>query len=112
MNREKATRWLALLLGVAFILDGIAETVRVVTSGDGGLAFWFLSLCGGGTLILIGMFVVNRPWSSFALIAVGCLGATLATAWTIVMPLLTATLVTLALVRAGEASDAAAASAG
>jgi len=35
---------LALGLGVVFIVAGLAETYRAVSSGDGGVVFWFGSL--------------------------------------------------------------------
>jgi hypothetical protein len=92
---------LALVLGIVFILTGIAETVRAVRSGDGGLPFWFGSLCGGGTLILVGAFSLSRRrWLSFSLTAIGCLAAATATMWTLVLPLLATLLLVLALLRA------------
>ena len=92
---EKWRRRLALVLGIVFILTGIAETVRAVRSGDGGLPFWFGSLCGGGTLILVGAFSLSRRrWLSFSL------AAATATMWTLVLPLLATLLLVLALLRA------------
>ncbi|HEY6683138.1 MAG TPA: hypothetical protein VI030_09200 [Propionibacteriaceae bacterium] len=38
---EKWRRRLALTLGIAFILGGVAETARAFGSGDGGVLFWF-----------------------------------------------------------------------
>ena len=106
---EPVDRWrrrLALLLGAVFILAGIAETVRALRSGDGGLPFWFGSLCGGGTLILVGTFALSRRvWLSFILTAVGCLAATIATMWTIILPLLSVLLVVLTLRWAVQASE-------
>jgi hypothetical protein len=94
-------RRLALVLGIVFILDGIAETVRAIRSGDGGLLFWFGSLCGGGTLILVATFALSRRlWLSFSLTAVGCLAAAIATMWTLILPLLATLLLVLALLRA------------
>jgi hypothetical protein len=98
---ERWRRALALVLGVIFIIAGMAETVRVIRSGDGGLPFWFGSLCGGGTLILVGTFALSRRvWLSFSLTAVGCLAVALATMWTIILPLSAALLLVLALLRA------------
>jgi hypothetical protein len=94
-------RALALVLGVIFILLGIAETIRAFRGGDGGLLFWFGSLCVGGTLILIGTFALSRKvWLSFSLTAMGGLAAANATMWTIILPLLAALLLVLALLRA------------
>ncbi len=98
---DRWRRRLALVLGIIFILDGIAETVRAIRSDAGGLIFWFGSLCGGGALILLGTFALSRRlWLSFALTAVGCLAAGIATAWTIILPLLATSLLVLALLRA------------
>ncbi|MGH8867699.1 MAG: hypothetical protein ACRDYU_06870 [Actinomycetes bacterium] len=103
MNRERTTTRLAWFLGVTFIVFGIAEVVRVIGWGGGGLAFWFLSLCGGGTMILIGSFVVTRrAWLSIALVTVGSLAASLATAWTVILPLLAMTLLVLTMLRPRE----------
>ena len=100
MTQDRAVKGLAWFLGVVFILFGIAEVIRVVGWGGGGLAFWFLSLCGGGALILLGTFVVTqRPWLSLTLVIVGCLAATIATMWTLILPVLAMTLLVLTLLR-------------
>ena len=66
MSRDRKVQRLAWFLGLVFILFGIAEVIRVAGPGGGGLALWFLSLCGGVALTLIGTFVVTqRPWLSF-----------------------------------------------
>jgi hypothetical protein len=104
---DKWRHVLALVLGVVFILLGIAETVRAIRSGDGGLPFWFGSLCVGGVLILIGTFALSwNVWLSFSLTAVGSLAAANATMWTIILPLLAAMLLVLTLLRAVRASKA------
>jgi hypothetical protein len=89
--------WLAWFVGLTFILLGVAEVASRVSSSEpvdaAAVAFWSLSLCGGGSLILIGRFLVTRPpWASTVLIAVGCLAGMVATAWTLVLPLLAGTL--------------------
>jgi hypothetical protein len=97
----KLTRWLGIFLGILLIAAGVAETVRLTRSGDGGLIFWFGTLVGGGTLILIGTVLrarasrLGRP-----LVVAGCVLGLLPTAWTIVVPLL---LVALAILTAREA---------
>jgi hypothetical protein len=102
---DRWRRALALVLGVVFILLGIAETIRAIRSGDGGLPFWFGSLCVGGTLILVGTFALSRKvWLSFSLTAMGGLAAANATMWTIILPLLAALLLVLALLRAIQLS--------
>ena len=40
---------LVILLGLLYVGAGIAETVRLVRTDDGGIAFWFGTLVGGGT---------------------------------------------------------------
>jgi hypothetical protein len=91
-------RWFT---GVVFIVFGIIEVVARVVSPDpleaDALAFWFLSLCGGGALVLLGSFVFTRPaWASFALVSVGCLAGMLATMWTILLPILALAVLILA----------------
>ena len=93
---DRWRRRLALVLGIVFILAGIAETARAIRSGDGGLAFWFGSLCGGGALILVGTFSLSRRrWLSFTLTALGCIAAATATMWTLVLALLSVVTTTL-----------------
>ena len=41
-------------LGLMYVLLGVAETIRLVVTGDGGFFFWFGTLVGGGTLLLLG----------------------------------------------------------
>ena len=73
---DKWRRVLALVGSVVFILLGIGETVRAIRSGDGGLPFWFGSLCVGGVLILLGTFALSRKvWLSFGLTAIGSVTA-------------------------------------
>jgi hypothetical protein len=105
VKRDRVVRRLASFLGILFLLFGIAEVIRVVGWGGSGLAFWLLSLCGGGALILIGTFgVQGRPWLSCTLVAVGCLAAAVATMWTLILPILALTLLVLTLLRSGEAA--------
>jgi hypothetical protein len=65
MDVEKLTDRLPVVLGGLYLVAGVAETIRVVSSGDGGLAFWFGSL-----------------------VSVGALAGMLATMWTLVVPVL------------------------
>jgi hypothetical protein len=104
VNRAKGINGLAWFLGVGFMLLGIAEVaVRVAAGNSSGLAFWFLSLCGGGASILIGNFVLTRrPVAAFALVTVGCLAATVATMWTLILPILALTLIVLTWRRSRE----------
>jgi hypothetical protein len=98
----KLTRWLGIVLGILLIADGVAETVRLTRSGDGGLAFWFGTLVGGGSLILAGSVLRTR----FArvgptLVLIGCVVAIVPTMWTIIVPML---LLALLILTAREAA--------
>ncbi|TDO48401.1 hypothetical protein EV643_10730 [Kribbella sp. VKM Ac-2527] len=44
MRRQVFTRWLGICLGAVFVLLGVAETIRVFVSGDGGLVLPVLAL--------------------------------------------------------------------
>jgi hypothetical protein len=110
MSRGRVARRLAGVAGAVFILLGIVEvTVRIVspeTVEADALAFWFLSLCGGGALVLLGSFVVTRPaWASFVLVAAGCLAGALATMWTVVLPVLALTVLVQAVPRRAQGID-------
>ena len=86
MDRVKVTRRLAAGLGVVLILLGVSEVIRDVRAGDGGYVFWFVSLCGGGALILWGTFrPPARDPLALGMVVVGCLMAIVATMWTIVV---------------------------
>ena len=88
MARPRLARRLTLALGVLYIAAGIAETVRVLRSGDGGLWFWCGTLVGGGSLVVGGLVTARRhPRVGGALICIGCLLGIVATSWTIVIPL-------------------------
>lgn len=112
VNKDRAASALTWFVGVVFIALGVIEVVVRVVSRDpvelDALAFWSLSLCGGGALVLLGAFVVPRPsWGSFALIAAGCLAGTVATMWTLLLPVLAAAVLVLAVPRRREGVDGA-----
>lgn len=72
-------------------------TIRVLTSGDGGLTFCFGTLVGGGSLVLLGELAFReRPRLSFGVIALGCVAGLLPTLWTILVPLFALTVLVLA----------------
>jgi hypothetical protein len=100
MAGGRSTDFLTILLGVLYIVTGIAETTRAVVSGDGGIPFWFGSLVGGGALILLGHVLRRR-----VLVTVGCLAGVLATAWTIVVPVIALIVIVAAWRSTGEASS-------
>ena len=90
---------LAAFVGGLFIVLGIIEVAVRVLSDDpldwDAVVFWSLSLCGGGALILAGRFAARTGWLSKGLIAVGCLLGSIATAWTILLPILAIALLAL-----------------
>ena len=96
MDRPRLRFWLTLGLGLLYVAAGVAESVRAVTSGDGGLWFWFGTLVGGGALVLSGMAVSSRhPNVGRTLICVGSMMGVLATGWTLVVPLIAVAVVVL-----------------
>jgi hypothetical protein len=97
---------LTVVLGVLYIVAGIAETTRAIVTGDGGIPFWFGSLVGGGATILLGALVFrHRPWLYVSLITVGCLAGAIATLWTLIIPLIALIVIVLAVLRTGEEID-------
>lgn len=82
-----------------FFVAGCAELVAQRDNPTALLVFWLPALWGGAVLILCGVFLAKREGLSVALVGVGAAASTLATAWTIVMPLLNATLVALVVFR-------------
>ena len=109
MQDRRAVRWLTWVVGVAFVGLGVAEVSTRLFSSEPtdveAVAFWFISLCGGGALILAGRFVVPRPsgWS-ITMVATGCILGTLATAWTLVLPVLAVTLLVMTVVEQAQPS--------
>ena len=100
MTRDRATDVATVGLGVVYVLAGIAETIRVVVTGDGGLAFWFGTLVGGGTAILLGILAFrDRPRVYASLVVGGSIVGLLATMWTLLIPLVALTVVFLTIQR-------------
>ena len=98
MRRETFTRALGAFLGLSYIALGIGETIEHF--GELSLLFWFPTLCGGGGLILIGVFkVVSPAWASDSLVVVGALAGALAASWTLAAPILSITLIVLTVIR-------------
>ena len=87
-------RWFGLGLGGLLIAAGIAETIRLTRSGDGGLLFWFPTLVGGGLLVVVGTLLRPRkPMPGFVLTTIGCVAGILPTIWTVIVPVLLIALV-------------------
>ena len=85
----RRTWWFGIVLGCLLVAAGVAETVRLLKSGDGGLAFWFPTLVGGGLLIVAGTLLLpRRPVLGCILTLIGCAAGLLPTMWTLVVPVL------------------------
>jgi hypothetical protein len=96
--------WCGILLGGLLVAAGVAETVRLSSSGDGGFAFWFGTLVGGGVLILVGTLLLSRrPTLGAVLTVIGCVAGLLPTLWTVVVPVLLLALAVAATRRAAAA---------
>ena len=94
----RRTWWLGVVLGSLLLGLAVAETIRVLRSGDGGLAFWLGTLGGGGALVLAGTLLADRmPRPALVMTVVGCVAGILPTMWTLFIPLLLLTLAVLRL---------------
>ena len=83
------TWWFGMSLGCLLVAAGIAETVRLLRTGDGGLWFWLPTLVGGGALVIAGTLVLSRrPRLGGVLTCSGCVLGILPTMWTLVVPVL------------------------
>ena len=104
--RARAARWLAWGVGIVFILLGVVEVAVRVLSSDPidsqAVVYWFVTLCGGGTLVLLGGFVITRPGWALAAVVLGCLMGTIATTWTVLLPVAALTLVVLSILQTGK----------
>jgi len=102
MKRETSRRALGAFLGLGYIALGIAESIEHMDAYSLNWIpfFWFPALCGGGVLVLVGVFkVVSPAWASIGLVAVGALAGALAALWTVVAPFLSITLIVLTVLR-------------
>ena len=105
MRRDRlsqAVRALGATIGVVFLALGFAEFVTHLDDPL-SLLFWLPALWGGGALVLFGVFRPStRSWLSLVLLIVGAFLGLLATAWTVVMPVLVFVFFVLVIVRAGQ----------
>ncbi|HWC28518.1 MAG TPA: hypothetical protein VG845_00410 [Dehalococcoidia bacterium] len=100
MTEGKAIRALGAILGCGFLITGIVESAIAIAGNDEIVFFWFPALCGGGALILLGVFkVADRPRLSLGLVAAGSLAGGLATAWTLIVPIVALALIVLVATR-------------
>jgi hypothetical protein len=89
-----------------FIVLGVVEVAVRVLSSDPidteAVVYWFVTLCGGGTLVLLGSFVITRPGWALAAVVLGCLMGIIATIWTLVLPVAALALVILTILQVGK----------
>jgi hypothetical protein len=99
---SRVTLGLGVLLGVGYIVAGIVGWIADVSDGDGSdLVFWLVFLCGGGLVLLAGLFRVTAPrWLSVLLVAIGAVAGALALVWTVIVPILALILIGLVVFRA------------
>jgi hypothetical protein len=104
--RGRAARWLAWGVGIVFIVLGVVEVAVRVLSSDPidtqAVVYWFVALCGGGTLVLLGGFVISRPGWALAAVVIGCLMGMVATVWTVLLPVAALALVVLSILQVGK----------
>ena len=96
MSSERQIALLGGFLGIGFFVMGLIESAIAIIGNDNIVFFWFPALCGGGLLILLGVFKVLHPaWLSVALVTIGAITGGLAMAWTLIVPLLALALIVL-----------------
>ena len=102
MPSERVRRYTSLLggtLGSLYVLFGAIELIAK-RDDPVSLLFWLPALWGGAALVLGGVFFVRTPlWLPIAMVLTGLAGATLATAWTVVVPLAAVALGVLVVLR-------------
>jgi hypothetical protein len=103
-----SARILGLTLGAIFVLFGVVEVITHRDDSVGALAFWGLSLLGGGALVLAGTVVrrTSRRWG-LVLVTIGALAGTNATLWTLLVPVVAIVTVVVAFRERGPAAAAA-----
>lgn len=89
-------------LGGIFVLFGVIEVFTHRDDTAVALAFWGLSLLGGGALVLAGTELrPSRRTVGLTLLTIGALAGTNATLWTLVIPIF-AIVTLVAAYRAGD----------
>jgi hypothetical protein len=86
-------RMLGAALGAIYLAFGVGELIAHLDQPV-SLAFWVPSLIGGGALVLYGIFG-RRTRFSTRLVVFGALLGLVATAWTLIVPVLAIVLVVL-----------------
>lgn len=94
---SRAIRPLGAAVVAGFSVLGVAELVARLDDPL-VLLFWLPTLWGGALLVYLGVFrLANRPQLALLLVVVGALLGCLASAWTLLMPVLAVTLAAIAL---------------
>jgi hypothetical protein len=93
VSTDRPTRWVPILGGVVGGLYLALGLVELFTHLDepASLAFWLPALWGGGALVLYGVFA--RAQVVAAPVVAGALVGMVATAWTLILPVLAIALV-------------------
>jgi hypothetical protein len=78
-------------VGVVFLAFGVAEVAVRLPADDpidpAALAFWSISLLGGGALVLLGALRVGgQSGRGLLLLGIGVFLGSLATMWTLILP--------------------------
>jgi len=96
MTDDRRIAILGGFLGIGFFVMGLVESAIAINGSDDIVYFWFPALCGGGLLILLGVFKVLQPaWLSAGFVTVGAVTGGIAMAWTLIVPLLALALIVL-----------------
>ena len=90
---SRSVRILGGVVGAVYVVFGVGE-VLAHADHPVSLAFWAPSLLGGGALVLYGVFG-RRSRFSTRLVVFGALLGLVATAWTLIVPVLAIVLVVL-----------------
>jgi hypothetical protein len=96
MTPEPPSRWVRILgaiVGAIYLVFGAGELLAHLDQTV-SLVFWAPSLLGGGALVLYGIFGRQSRFST-RLVVFGALLGLVATAWTLVVPVLAIVLVVL-----------------
>jgi hypothetical protein len=96
MTPEPPSRWVRILGGVVggiYLVFGAGELLAHLDQTV-SLVFWAPSLLGGGALVLYGIFGRQSRFST-RLVVAGALLGLVATAWTLIVPVLAIVLVVL-----------------
>lgn len=96
---SRVTRVLGVVVGGGFLMLGAAELVAKLDDPL-VLLFWLPTLWGGDALVLVGVFALpGRPAVALGCVILGAALGTLASLWTLILPLLALALIMFAIMR-------------